>query len=35
VAFPRKFSSVGVVLKNRSKMVGGNHELEFTIGTAA
>jgi hypothetical protein len=33
VAFPHKLSSVGVVLKNRSKMVSGSHEFDLTIGT--
>jgi hypothetical protein len=31
VASPHKLSSVGVVLKNRSKMVSGNHEFHLTI----
>ena len=34
VAFPHKLSSVGVVLKNRSKMVSGSHDFDFTIEAA-
>jgi hypothetical protein len=34
VVFPHKLSSVGVVLKNRSKMVSGSHEFDLTIEAA-
>ncbi len=34
VRSPHKLSSVGVVLKNRSKMVSGNHEFDLTIKAA-
>jgi hypothetical protein len=35
VLFPHKLSSAWVVLKNRSKMIGGNHDFDLTIGIAA
>ena len=34
MSFPNKLSSIWVVNKNGSKMVSGNHDIEFTIGAA-
>ena len=34
VGFPNKFARFRVVVKNRSEMVSGNHEFQFTIGVA-
>ena len=32
MGFPHKFTCGGVVVKNGSKMVSGNHDFQFTIG---